>query len=151
MKPVEKILVPLDFSQCSARALEFALDLARRYEASVDLLYVYHPIVDTLPEAYGVVTAAHASEIVSKLEQQLASAKQDALAAGAQRVGTQFAHGAPVAEILRVAEERGSDLIVMGTHGRSGAKRLFLGSVAENVVRGAKSAVLVVHASGSSD
>jgi nucleotide-binding universal stress UspA family protein len=151
MKPVQKILVPLDFSQCSAHALQFALDLARRYEASVDLLYVYHPIVDTLPEAYGVVTAAHASEIVSKLEQQLASAKQDALAAGALHVATQLVHGAPVAEILRVAAERGSDLIAMGTHGRTGAKRMFLGSVAENVVRGAKCAVLVVHAPAGSD
>jgi nucleotide-binding universal stress UspA family protein len=64
---------------------------------------------------------------------------------GPLKVETLVQRGDPVTEILRMAEDGASDLIVMGTHGRSGIKRALLGSVAENVVHRAPCPVLVVH------
>jgi nucleotide-binding universal stress UspA family protein len=144
MKPIKKILVPLDFSPHSKAALDFAVDLARRYEAGLELLYVYEPLTYTLPEGYVLVTPEQLSEILNKLQAQLETVRSQARSAGASQVATTLLQGGPVTEILRFARERDADLIVMGTHGRTGIKRLFIGSVAENVVRSSSCPVLTV-------
>lgn len=144
MKPFKTILVPLDFSAPSKLAVEFAIDFARRYDASLDLIYVYQSIAPSLPDGYVLVTPDQLNEILAQFERQLAAAKQEAQNAGVAQVETAVLQGYPIHEILRRAEERQADLIVMGTHGRSGIKRLVLGSVAENVLRSSPCPVLVV-------
>lgn len=148
MKPIKKILVPLDFSPHSEPVLQFAIDLARRYEASLDLIYVYQSVAYALPEGYVLVTPDQLTEILSTFEKQLAAAKQEALTAGIAHVESALLQGYPINMILHRAEGRNHDLIVMGTHGRSGIKRAVLGSVAENVLRSAKCPVLVVRTAG---
>lgn len=145
MQPlIQRVLVPIDFSNLTQHVIEYATDLAKRYEASLDLIYVYEPMTYALPEGYVLVTPDQLAEILGQIEKQLASAKASAIAFGVQTVQTATLQGSPISEILRYAQERGSDLIVMGTHGRTGVKRLFIGSVAENIVRAATCPVLTV-------
>jgi nucleotide-binding universal stress UspA family protein len=148
MKPIKKILVPLDFSAHTAPVLQFAIDLARRYEASLDLIYVYQSVTYALPEGYILISPDQLTEILSRFDKQLTAAKQDALTAGVAHVDSALLQGYPINMIQHRAEERNHDLIVMGTHGRSGIKRAVLGSVAENVLRSVKCPVLVVPATG---
>jgi nucleotide-binding universal stress UspA family protein len=149
MKPIKKILVPLDFSPVSMHALEFATDLAKRYEAALDLVYAYQPIAYALPEGYVLITPDQLTEILAEFEKRLADAKRSVLAAGIAQVDSEVIDGYPISVILQRQEQRGHDLIVMGTHGRSGIKRLVLGSVAENVLRSAKCPVLLVRGEAS--
>jgi nucleotide-binding universal stress UspA family protein len=143
---IQKILVPVDFSSHSAEAVRVAADLARRYEASIELVHTFQLQTYAMPEGYVVPTQEQFDLIVQELQGQLASAKKAALEAGALRVETELLQGGPASEILRVAQDDKVDLIVMGTHGRTGVKHLLIGSVAENVVRHAACPVLTVRA-----
>jgi nucleotide-binding universal stress UspA family protein len=134
------ILHPTNLSASSAGAFRIATDLARQYQATLLILHV----VESLgPEnvTYG--------EAVSQLEpeayrQRLDDDLHQHVPAPAG-ITTQYliVPGDPVAEILRVAHEHACDLIVMGTHGRTGLSRLLVGSVAEPVIRQATCPVLV--------
>ena len=146
MKPIKKILVPVDFSEQSTEALRLAADLAQRYEASLDLLHVFHVMTYALPEGYVVPTADQLALIMQKYRVQLEAARQSALNAGAPKVEAILLQGGVASEILRAAQESKPDLIVMGTHGRTGAKHLLIGSVAEHIVRVAPCPVLTVRA-----
>jgi nucleotide-binding universal stress UspA family protein len=146
MKPIEKILVPFDGSQHSNEAVACAADLARRYHASLLILYVDHPLTYALPEGYAVVTPEQAASIRAGFERDVASARNAAANGGAIQVDTLVQRGDPATEIVRTAADGPFDLIVMGTHGRSGVKRALLGSVTENVVRQSACPVLTVHA-----
>jgi universal stress protein A len=146
MKPIQKILVPIDFSTHSAEATRLAADLARRYGASLTVVHALQILTYAMPEGYVVPTPEQFAVIVSQLEGQLAGVKKDALAAGAANVETKLLQGGATSEILRVAQEDGIDLIVMGTHGRTGLKHMLIGSIAEKVARHATCAVLTTHA-----
>ena len=144
MKPFKKILVPVDFSVHSTQALQHAADLSRRYEAPLDVLHVFQTLTYALPEGYVVPSGEQLQAIMTELESQLAATKRAAEQAGALKVESQLLQGGVATEILRWANERGSDLIVMGTHGRTGMKHMLLGSVAEYIVRVAPCPVLTV-------
>jgi nucleotide-binding universal stress UspA family protein len=90
------------------------------------------------------MTTDQVTEVLAEFESRLADAKRSALAAGISQVDAEVLDGYPINAILQRQEQKGHDLIVMGTHGRSGIKRLVLGSVAENVLRSAKCPVLMV-------
>jgi nucleotide-binding universal stress UspA family protein len=145
MKPFAKILVPIDFSRHSNEALATAADLARRYGASITLLHV----VDTVPlqvfpdSAEGLPYEAAMREVASALD----TMKDELASQGVAHVDVQQRRGHPPTEILELARSYGSDLIVMGTLGRTGITHWLLGSVAERVVRTAPCSVLTVHAS----
>lgn len=128
-----RILCPIDFSEESRAALRVAADLARRFGAELTLLHV-DASDQTMLQAS---TAA---------EGQLASWKREAEALGQASVATLTRAGEPPAAIVAQATEGGFDLVVMGTHGRTGRDRALIGSVAENVVRGCRVPVLTVHA-----
>jgi nucleotide-binding universal stress UspA family protein len=147
MKPFSKILVPVDFSPHSSRALQLASDLSRRYDAGVELAHVYHPMAYALPDGFVLFSSAQLSAMLVEFGSLLEQAKQEALAAGAVRVSTKLLQGVPFAEIIDFAQESGCDLIVMGTHGRTGLKHALLGSVTERVVRKAPCPVLTVRLS----
>jgi len=140
------ILVPTDFSTASAAALATAKELAERFGASIQLLHI-------LEDPYS--TSAYATEVYGYLPPGLKESWQrDAEARLARllpadecaRFGgtTAVLFGSPAKTIVEHAEQSGIDLIVMGTHGRSGVSHLLLGSVAERVVRTARCPVLTV-------
>jgi nucleotide-binding universal stress UspA family protein len=144
MKPFKKILVPVDFSPHSAEAIRYAADLSRRYEASVGLVHVYETIAYSVPDGFVLYTAQQLTDLYSLFTKQLDGARADAEAAGALRLSTHMLEGAPAREITQFAEAGSYDLIVMGTHGRSGLQHAFFGSVAERVLRKAVCPVLTV-------
>jgi universal stress protein A len=133
------IIVPTDFSYTSDAALGYARMLAARFGASLHLLHV----VDE-PGSWSEVYAA-IPEIRLRLSAD-AARRLEAMAACLRPLQATSAVvcGAPVPTIVKVAESKGADLIVMGTHGRRGVGHLLLGSVAERVVRLAPCPVLTV-------
>lgn len=141
--PPEKILVPVDFSEHSELALVSAGELARRFGAELDVLHVIAEL--GVPDPY----FADAAELRA-LTKAARDRVPEALADTAERVlgdvgaGTHMRVGTPAATIAEFADEQGSDMIVLGSHGRTGMKRIFLGSVAEAVVRQAPCPVLTV-------
>jgi nucleotide-binding universal stress UspA family protein len=138
MLPIHTILHPTDFSEYSAHAFRLASALARDYGARLIALHVLVPPAVVYGEGMVVPDAEQQrDEVRAQLE------KLQALG-GQVRVVPRLVEGAPVAEILRVAQETGADLILMGTHGRTGLRRLLMGSVAEQVVRQAACPVLTV-------
>jgi nucleotide-binding universal stress UspA family protein len=150
MKPFKKILVPLDFSPCSAEAIKAAGDVAERYGAEVCLLHVYEPINYGPPNNYPFYVPGQLENILAECEKRLSDSKQQAQAAGIANAQTQLRQGIPATEIVEFAKTHGFDLIVMGTHGRTGFQHALVGSVAEKVLRRAPGAVLTVRAAPQS-
>jgi nucleotide-binding universal stress UspA family protein len=148
MKPFTKILVPIDFSPHSQEAIRAAADVSTRYDASVTIVHVYQPVALTMPEGYMLYTPQQLADLMSEFGKLLATAKREAEAAGARRVETSQLQGTVAMEVVEFAKARGFDLIVMGTHGRTGLRHVALGSVAERVLRMAPCPVLTVKASG---
>jgi nucleotide-binding universal stress UspA family protein len=146
MKPFTKILVPIDFSAHAQQALHIAADVSARYDASVTIVHVYQPVALTLPEGFMLYTPKQLADLMSEFSKLLDRAKQDAEAAGARRVETSQLQGGVATEITEFARAKGFDLIVMGTHGRTGLRHVALGSVAERVLRMAPCPVLTVKA-----
>jgi nucleotide-binding universal stress UspA family protein len=145
MKLFEKILVATDFSPHATVAFQLALKLARVSEASLCLVHVYDLVpYATLPEGIPMYDPGMLARLRADLTKQLTQAKESALKAGVSQVETRLVEGQAYREIVRVGEEWGSDLIVVGTHGRSGVAHLLLGSVAEKVVRKAQCPVMTV-------
>lgn len=146
--PWKKICCAVDFSECSHAALDEAATLAGREGAALVLLHVYPPPRPPGPEAPLAWSPSDLeAETLGELEGPMARLRADAEAiAGAGRVETRLLAGKPADEIARFARDGGCDLVVIGTHGRTGVRRLVLGSVAEQVVRAAPVSVLVSRA-----
>jgi nucleotide-binding universal stress UspA family protein len=140
---MRKILVATDFSDGSARALDLALELARADGASVMILHVCQMPAFASPNTVGmyVPTPELVADILADARRALQALKARVEGSGVP-VETDFVEGEPAAEIVAYAEKHSFDLIVMGTHGRTGFRRLLLGSVAERVVRTAGRPVL---------
>jgi nucleotide-binding universal stress UspA family protein len=140
MLPIHTILHPTDFSDRSGCAYQLACALARDYGARLVLLHVKPPDV-IYGEGYVLPPDPEAErcELLNRLE----GLRPPDLTSEVYRV---LQEGSPTEEILRTAEEVQADLIVMGTHGRTGLERLLLGSVAEAVLRQAPCPVLTVKA-----
>ena len=141
---LQRILVPVDFSKTSEKAIQYAVPLAAAFAAEVMLVYVVQPY--SLSAELGYIPpemAISQQEIIAIAREEL-----DKLCAKVigQRVRSQVkvGVGAPWHEIAFVARETKADLIVISTHGHTGLKHVLLGSVAERVVRHAPCPVLVV-------
>jgi universal stress protein A len=142
----KRIVVPVDFSDCSRAALDRAIEIGRALDAEITLVHV----VDVSGLFLGGVesyidASAIARRICDDAQKEL---KNLAVAADpdekiVKRV--EVYEGRPVQAIIDCARDEKADLIVIGTHGRTGIPRLFLGSVAERVVRLAPCDVLAVH------
>jgi nucleotide-binding universal stress UspA family protein len=138
MLAIRSILVPTDFSEGSAAAYHFAVALARDHGARLFVVHVKPP--PTIVYGSGVVPP-EPEDADAQLEKRLHTwEKVD------PRVPTEFRliEGDAIPELLDLAEETNCDLIVLGTHGRGGLKRLLMGSVAEQIVRRAPCPVLTV-------
>jgi nucleotide-binding universal stress UspA family protein len=138
---LERILVPVDFSDCSLDALEYAAVVAQQAEASLTLVHVLEPVTYGLDFTLDQSKTRH-SEVESwrKRLEELASS----LRASHISVESRLWGGLPVDSILDAAQTLPCDLIVMGTHGRRGISHAISGSVAEAVLRKARVPVLTV-------
>ncbi len=132
------ILVPVDFEAASTKALATAKDLAARFGVEVVLVHVYQLPVYTYPGLEPTLLPGFHTEVTAAAQRALNDLAQKENARGVLREGD------PSTEILAAAEELGAAMIVMGTHGRTGLSHLFLGSVAEKVVRKSQVPVLTV-------
>ena len=143
-RPMEMhtLLVPTDFSTYAEHALQEALAIARRDEAQVLLLHVLPGLTFTWTDAWPLTVSQWEAKLQSDAEQHL----QRVAAQQTGPIETLVRWGDPAMVICEVARTRPCDLIVMSTHGRTGLAHVFIGSVAERVVRYAPCAVLVVRA-----
>jgi nucleotide-binding universal stress UspA family protein len=140
---LKRILVPIDFSDCSRKALQYAIPLAKQYEGTLTLLSVVSPITPGLGDYAGLDLTTLEADLRSNEARRLAElyrveVREEVPADRLVRVGS------PALEIIRVAKQLPADLIVISTHGNTGIKHVLLGSVAEHVVRRAPCPVLVV-------
>jgi nucleotide-binding universal stress UspA family protein len=145
MSRVKRLLVPTDFSPTSGIAFNYALDMAAREKASLHLLHVIEDasFAAAYPDGLYVEFPGMREQLTGEAQKRL-DAVADACAAAEVEVTTQVLVGRPSECITGEANTRGSDLIVMGTHGRGGFAHLMLGSVAERVLRTAQCPVLIV-------
>jgi universal stress protein A len=150
MQNVKRILVPVDFSDASRQALVYAGELAACFGAELELLHVWDVPPYIPPEAMVGVPGTDARSL-GQLAREHARDEMARLLADYQGklpiAETLLESGDPARVIVEVAERRESDLIVIGTHGRTGFSHLLLGSVAEKVVRRATRPVLTVRGS----
>jgi len=133
---ISKILYPTDFSSHSNQAYFHAVALAEKHGASLSIAFVYSPSFFGTTEVRG-----EAGRDQEYWRNQLEQIRPVDPRIPVRHV---FLEGDPATEIVRYAHDAGIDLIVMGTHGRTGLERLLMGSVAEKVMREAKCSVLVV-------
>ena len=146
MSGFRRILVASDFSPASRPAFTKALDLARALKAE---LVVTHAIVPIVP-VHGMYATAVDWDALKKAAREAAQIELERLADAARkahvRVATVLTRGYAADEIVRTAKARKANLIVMGTHGRTGLSRLVMGSVATRVMMGASCPVMTVRA-----
>ncbi len=141
---LSRILCPVDFSEPSREAVHYAADLAQQFGAELTLLSVYQVPGYALPDGVLVAGPETLNQIAGDVDRQLDEWRREAEDRGAPSVRTESAMGAPHTEIVRHAGDRAIELIVIGTHGRTGLKHVLLGSTAEKVVRTAPCPVLTV-------
>lgn len=161
--PFTHVLVPIDFSELAQRALSYALEEAALHKAKVTLLHVLPQHSDT--EVYYITGAPgtqggfdpalggrlapesnpHPTVVRHDHNEEALTQLHDLMPASFHGVwGAEVAAGHPAETIVRMAQEKATDLIVMGTHGRRGLQHVLLGSVAEKVVRLASCPVMTV-------
>lgn len=146
MSSIRKILVPVDFSEASRMALEQALEIGKVCGARVDLLHIWEPPRYLAPDVMLAVPGWSAMSMEQFSLQEARKAVQIFLEQSGRAglaLATRIDVGTPAPTILRAARD-GYDLVVMGTHGHSRLHRLFLGSVAQQVVAESQVPVLTV-------
>ena len=141
--PPQHILVLIDFSDCASRALDYAITLGSQVHANIALLHVVQSLPTMATGSPPPWLTTHIRLLEDELRRHLEAYRQRAVAAGLT-AEIMLAHGVPVQETVHFATTHQIDLIVMGSHGRTGLPHVLLGSVAEKVVRLAPCPVLVV-------
>jgi nucleotide-binding universal stress UspA family protein len=135
------VLCPIDFSESSRGALRYAGTIAAHFGSSLTLLAVNDPLLDEAAE----LTGGH-DQLVDDTRREMEKFQRQTFGGGVkgpQDVHVQIVSGKPAHEILRVARERGADLIVMASHGSTGFRKLFFGSTTERVLRETTTPTLV--------
>jgi nucleotide-binding universal stress UspA family protein len=141
MLSIKTSLSPVDFSECAEHALQYALAFAKAYGAELHLLHVVEPV------PYGAGAEGFEVNLVDDMRKfgtERLTALTERVQSQHAQVVSQLATGAAFVEIVRYAREHDADLIVIGTHGRTGMSHLLIGSCAERVVRKASCPVLTV-------
>jgi len=143
-RSIKRILVPTDFSEPSSEALTTAIAFARAFGASIELVHVAVETAYAMPPPIDVATVPiDMTGVIDRAQKSLNAEEARVQAAGVTCASIILA-GTPDAEVVAHADKTGADLIVMGTHGRSGLTHALLGSVAERVVQHAHRPVLIV-------
>ena len=148
MEVIKKILLPTDFSEGAEAVLSYVLSLAKKYDAHIDILHVIHEFGD-MTDFY----VPHISYDVMEKEMEEAARKNMESfcrenVEGKAEFEIHTRKGTPFLEIIQAARDLNSDLIVMGTHGRTGIDHILFGSTAEKVVRKSPIPVMTVRAEG---
>ena len=148
---IRKILIAVDDSRYADHAAEFGFEMARLCNAGVGLVNIIEPII--MPAGSDSITGI-STEVSMVDESEMVRIQKEAAENTVRRIQAQYAedlkitnfteYGLTADGILKCSAEFGADMIVIGTHGRTGIDRLFMGSIAENVVRHSKVPVLVV-------
>lgn len=150
MRPIRTLAVPTDFSDCARRAASYAVDLAQRLGAEIVLIHAFEPmwVSMALGDVYGPTPVHpipedlkddHRRRLRQKLEHEALRLRTQGV-----KVRTRLLEGRTEPEILEEVDALDADLIIIGTHGYSGLKRMFLGSTAEQIMREAPCPVLTV-------
>jgi universal stress protein A len=138
---LKRILVPIDFSESSEKALRYALRFAEQFGSSITLLHVIQPMV--YPADFG-----YPPTVLDTLDDTVRRQIQERLGRLASGISGKVKHlirlGQPYHEITTTAKELDMDLIIISTHGRTGLKHVLMGSTAERVLRHAPCPVLTV-------
>jgi nucleotide-binding universal stress UspA family protein len=143
---IKKILVPVDFSECSNKAVDFALHLGEKFNAHITLLHIvtlFHEDVneETRLQDFEKIVQTKEQWINRKLKEHHNTADQQKV-----DVESVLQRGfTPADKILEYIQENNFDLVVMGSHGRTGIKHFLQGSVSEKIVRLSKIPVLTIH------
>ncbi len=145
MISIRRILAPTDFSDHATKAVQYAVELAEKLGAELILLHVVPDAVLALPDAV-MPTPAPIAELDALTDAGKSGLANlvSALKLEGRNVRTEVRIGAPEQEITAAANDLGADLVCVSTHGREGLSRMFLGSVAEQIVRHAPCPVLTV-------
>jgi len=138
---IQRILVALDFSPESHNALRYAVMLGKKFGSTLMLVHVVEPVL-TPPEV--IIPETATERVASEANAELRDLA-DEISDGCRVVETAVRRGIAFFEIIEAAKALGADLVVVGTHGRTGLQRALLGSTAEQVTRHAPCPVLVVH------
>jgi nucleotide-binding universal stress UspA family protein len=146
VKRIRRILHATDYSKASERALQEAVDFAKQNKAELLVVHVIQPAVP-----YVAGEDIGAAELYVKLEESTKQEAQRSMNKLVQRLErlkvkakTLLLRGTPADQIVKAAKNRRADMIVIGTHGRTGLSKLFMGSVASRVISMAQSPVLTV-------
>ncbi|MDR3581328.1 MAG: universal stress protein [Oryzomonas sp.] len=144
MKPFNKILTAIDFSENSDYAFDYALTLAKQFDSQLTILHVINEPVDLrgfyVPHISFEQLEKEIEEGAEKMMAKFCSTKMGDFT----NFTTSIVTGIPYEEIIRSAQESAASLVVLGTHGRTGLDHLIFGSTAERVVRGASCPVLTI-------
>lgn len=148
MVQIKKILVPTDFSVNSKPAIHYACYLAKPFNATIEVVHILETPYQIKSETILIGTGDKNQTILEYVQEQ-AQLEMDHFIGTLRQdlpidIHTRIETGSSYEQILRIAEEEKIDLIVMGTHGRSGISHALLGSVAEKIVRKAPCAVLTI-------
>jgi nucleotide-binding universal stress UspA family protein len=147
-KMFNKILVPTDGSQGVEKAIKYAAAIAGRFGAEVHILFVAEPFHQMIFYELGDAFPAQVQDIIENMHQLgekiVEKTAKELVAHGVKDVNGEVRDGHPAEVILDYVQEKGIDLIAMGTHGRRGLNRVLLGSVADEVVHRATVPVMTV-------
>ena len=142
---MRRILFASDFSKASRKAFATAVRTAKRARASLSIVHVLAPFLPVGPDQYvGPETWEEIDEQARKWAARHLAALAAKAHAGGVRATTTLIEGTPAREITRFAKKKHADLLIIGTHGRTGLARLFLGSVASQIVATAPCPVMTV-------
>jgi nucleotide-binding universal stress UspA family protein len=145
MLEIQRILCPIDFSDYSRHALDHAVAIARRYDSTITVMHVFSaaPMAAYAPGSPGfesiVLTRADRDRLLVEMKRFIETETTQEIS-----IEVTIREGNTATEILSHAVDLKADLLVMGTHGRSGFERLLLGSVTEKIIRKASCPVLIV-------
>ena len=149
MIKLKRILAPTDFSDFSNRAMQYACEFAKRFSAELHVVNIVEDVYPLVPEPGMMLPAAatYLADLKESAEKGLENYPPGDTAEGLQVV-RHVVVGTPFLEIIRYARAEDIDLIVIGTHGRTGLAHMLMGSVAEKVVRKSPCPVLSVRPEG---
>lgn len=145
---IKTVLFPTDFSNGARAAMDYALSLAKDYNARLILLYVIQDI--SIAEWY-IPSSISATDLVEDMQKSAGKEMEKWGAEASSKVKDvekMVVRGVPFVEIIRTAKEKKADMIVIGTHGRTGIDHMLFGSTAEKVVRKSPCPVLTVRIAG---
>ena len=138
---IQNILCPVDFSEISSEVIDRVRKIARRHDAKVHLVHVYEP---EFPNGdLGAMPLEPNADEIEQLRTQLADTSRQL--PGEIRCKSELIFGFPAGSLVGYASTNDIDVVVMGTHGRTGPSQVIMGSVAESVMRNAGCPVIVVH------